>query len=140
MTVMGRTAGFMPRHDSPETACATPTPARRVTAVLATSTLVHLAELAAARLMAPGLRAEESSVTVSTNLHHLALTRASGGPLRAVASLESVEGRLHRFRVEVFDGGGLVASALHTRAVVVPRRVEALARRRAGLPSLLLEP
>jgi predicted thioesterase len=102
--------------------------------------LVHLAELAAARLMAPGLRPGESSVTVSTNLHHLALTRMAGRAARAVASTESIEGRLHRFRVEVFDAGGLVATALHTRAVVVPRRVAALARRRAGLPSMLLDP
>ena len=105
-----------------------------------TADLVHLAELAAARLMAPGLRAGESSVTVSTNLHHLAVGGMTGGGLRAVASAESVEGRLHRFRVEVFDAGGLVATALHTRAVVVPRRVEALARRRAGLPAMLLDP
>jgi len=105
-----------------------------------TADLVRLAELAAARLMAPALRAGESSVTVSTNLHRLALGGTKGGALRAVASTESVEGRLHRFRVEVFDVGGLVATALHARAVVVPRRVEALARRRAGLPAMLLEP
>jgi len=137
---MGRTAEAAMRLDPPEAVSATQTPVRRVPAVLATATLVHLAEMAAARLMAPALRHGESSVTVSTNLHHAAVSRLAGGPLRAVASAGCVEGRLHRFRVEVFDAGGLVASVLHTRAVVVARRVEALARRRAGQPAMLLAP
>jgi predicted thioesterase len=104
---------------------------------LPSSRLVELMELAAARLMRPRLAAGQSSIAIATQLNACAQT--VGGELRAVATARGVNGRLHHFEVNVFDSGGLVASCEHTRAVVVGRRLEAMARRRAGRHSMLLE-
>jgi fluoroacetyl-CoA thioesterase len=107
-------------------------------AVLATSRMVELMELAAARLMKPHLRDGESSVAVTINLTHVARTPAKGF-VRTVATPESISGRLHRFTIHAFDESGLIGSAEHTRAVVVEKRLVAMARRRAGQPSLMLD-
>lgn len=118
-------------------------------AVLPISRLTALMELAAVRLMQPRLRDEESSIAIEMNVTHCALARmhgAAASPVaclaaceaRAVASYREVAGRLHRFTVHVFDETGLIASAEHTRAVVVERRLLGMARRRAGLRSMQL--
>ena len=105
-------------------------------AVLRTSRVVELMELAAARLLLPQLRDGEESIAIETHLTHLA--RSSSGSWRVVARSHGAAGRLHRLTVNVFDESGLIASAAHTRAVVASRRVWGLARRRAGLPSMQL--
>jgi fluoroacetyl-CoA thioesterase len=107
-------------------------------AVLATSRMIELMELAAARLMKPHLRDGESSVAISMNVTHASRTPVNGF-VRAVATPESISGRLHRFTIHAFDESGLIGSAEHTRAVVVEKRLMAMARRRAGLPSLMLD-
>jgi predicted thioesterase len=96
-------------------------------------------ELACARLMRSRLQDGESTVAVSTSLHHAALSQARGETIRARATCERVEGRLYYFMVHVFDESGLIASGEHVRAVVSARRVEAIARRRHALPSMLLQ-
>ena len=96
-------------------------------------------EQAAARLMRRGLDDGESSVAVSTTLHHVSLAQPCGDTLHARATCQGIEGRLYRFEVNVFDESGLVACGEHVRAVVSPRRVEALARRRHARLSLLLQ-
>jgi predicted thioesterase len=111
----------------------------QVPAVTATSRLVEVMELAAARLLRGRLRDGESSIAISTRLHHAALSRARGDTLRARASCEAIEGRLYHFTVNVFDESGLVASAEHVRAVVNERNVTALARKRHAQPSMLLQ-
>jgi predicted thioesterase len=103
----------------------------------ATSRLVEVMELAAARLMRT--RGGESSAAVSMKLHHAALSQARGAVLRARATCSAVDGRLYHFEVNVFDENGLVASGEHVRAVVSPRRIEAVARRRHAQPSMLLQ-
>ena len=105
-------------------------------AVLETSRIVELMELAAARLLLRDLRDGEESIAVETELTHLAWS--SAGAWRVVAKRQGVSGRLHRFTVNVFDESGLIASAAHTRALVSRRRLLGLARRRAGLPSMQL--
>jgi fluoroacetyl-CoA thioesterase len=105
--------------------------------VLATSQMVELMELAAARLMKTHLAEGETSVSIEMKVTHVA-PNAGGGTLRAVAAYGGVCGRLHRFKINVFDESGLIGSAEHTRAVVVERRLLALARRRAGKASALL--
>ena len=84
-------------------------------------------------LLVPG----EDSVTVETRITHFAL--ATPGEVRAVATYLGGQDRRHFFRVHVFDNAGLIAEADHTRAVVLPKRLRAIARHRAGLPAMLLD-
>jgi predicted thioesterase len=136
----GRTAEASLRMHPPHTAEALlHSPGQDFPAVPAISTLVELMELAAARLMLPQLAHAESSVSLQMDLRHIAAVHA-GGSWRAVATYRARRGRLHEFDVDVFDASGLIASAVHVRAVVVERRVLAVARRRAGRPAMLLRP
>jgi predicted thioesterase len=96
-------------------------------------------ELAAARRMRPGLTPGESSVAVSLKLRHVDFHTGAHGTVRVVVADHAIDGRLHRFIVNVFDERGLVAVSEHTRAVVNGRRLLAVARRRANLPSMLLD-
>jgi predicted thioesterase len=114
-----------------------------VPAVHVTSRITALMELAAARLVQQDLRDSETSVGIAMKLTHAAPALASGGlrgaTVRAVASHRAVAGRLHHVRIDAFDESGLIASAEHTRAVVIGRRIQAVARRRAGMRPVLLE-
>jgi predicted thioesterase len=92
---------------------------------------------AASKLLVPLLAAGEDSVTVETRITHFAL--AAHGEVRAVATYLGGQDRRHFFRVHVFDDSGLIAEADHTRAVVLPKRLRAIARHRAGLPAMLLD-
>ncbi len=111
-------------------------------AVLAISRITALMEAAAIRLVQQGLHAAEVSVGVTMNVTHVAAALKSGHirgtSVRAVAIYRSVAGRLHHVAIDAFDESGLIASAEHTRAIVIGRRVEALARRRAGKRSMPL--
>lgn len=111
-------------------------------AVVAISRITALMEAAAIRLVQQGLHAAEVSVGVTMNVTHVAAALKSGHirgtSVRAVASYRSVAGRLHHVAIDAFDESGLIASAEHTRAIVIGRRVEALARRRAGKRSMPL--
>jgi predicted thioesterase len=132
MTLKARTAEASLRMSSPDAAEATSlSPEDNFPAVLATSRMAELMELAAMRLMKQNLRDGESSVGMAMNVTHAAHSTVSG-TVRAVATYASVAGRLHRFDINVFDESGLIGSAKHTRAVVVERRLLAVARRRAG--------
>jgi fluoroacetyl-CoA thioesterase len=111
-------------------------PADLVHSALASSRLMGLMELAAARLMQAQLPDGHSSVSVEMNVTHL--VAATLGEQRAVATYLGTNGRLHHFRVHAFDESGLIGSAEHTRAVVVPGTLRAGARRRAGRPAMLL--
>ena len=133
MYPMGRTADPTPPQS----------PLQGVPAVLASSRVCEVMELAAARLMRRDLSARESSVAIRLELKHLAVADLPDvtfdlGKTRVVATRVAIRGRLHDFRVDIFDETGLIASGDHTRAVVVERRVEALARRRGGRPAMLL--
>jgi len=138
MSLKVRTAEAILRMSPPHTAEATRlSPEDGFPAVLATSRMSELMELASVRLMRPHLRDGESSVSIEMKVTHAAPTTV-GGMLRAVAAYDGVSGRLHRFRIHVFDESGLIGSAEHTRAVVIERRLLAMARRRADKPSALL--
>ncbi|MEO5346006.1 MAG: hypothetical protein H7834_06470 [Magnetococcus sp. YQC-9] len=97
--------------------------------VLATSRMIGLMELAAARLMRPELGEGKLSVGVSLDVTHLAAT-----PLFERITLRAIyqgrEARLYRFRVEVLDAGGLVGSGTHLRAIIHPDRLVESTRRR----------
>lgn len=101
----------------------------RFPAVFATSRMVALMELAAARLMKPMLREGELSVGVSVAITHTAPTPV-GSEVRAVATYLGAEEKLHRFRVEAFDDAGLIGEGEHRRAIVATERLVAGAARR----------
>ena len=98
-------------------------------AVFATSRMVALMELAAARLMKPLLGPGELSVGVSVNVQHTAATPV-GGTVRAAATYLAPEGKLFRFKVEAFDEAGPIGEGEHTRAIVATERLLAGAARR----------
>lgn len=91
-------------------------------AVLATSRMIALMELAAARLMKPEVADNELSVGVNVNVNHLAATPVQE-TVRVAATFQGKEGYLYKFEVELFDSGGRVGSGTHTRAIVETERL-----------------
>ena len=83
--------------------------------VLATSRMIALMELAAARTMQGILACGQLSVGVGVEVEHLAATPV-GVEVKAVATFLGMEGKRYRFKVRAFDLGGLVGQGEHTRA------------------------
>jgi fluoroacetyl-CoA thioesterase len=98
-------------------------------AVFATSRMIALMELAAARLLRPRLEADQLSVGVSLDVRHDAPTPV-GSQVRATATYLGPEGKLFRFRVEAFDEAGSIGHGEHVRAIVATERLLAGAARR----------
>jgi fluoroacetyl-CoA thioesterase len=99
-------------------------------AVFATSRMIALMELAAARSMKALLKPGELYVGVSLNVRHTAATPV-GGKVRAVATYQGQEGKLHRYKVEAFDDAGPIGEGDHTRAIVATERLLTGAARRS---------
>ena len=97
--------------------------------VFATSRMIALMELAAARVMRPMLQPGQLSVGVSLNVTHTAATPV-GGRVRALATFLGEDGKLFRFTVEAFDDAGLIGRGEHTRAIILTERLIAGAARR----------
>lgn len=97
--------------------------------VFATSRMIALMELAAARTMRSMLREGELSVGVEIRVRHMAPTPI-GALVRAVATYVAPEGKLFRFRVEAFDESGLIGEGEHTRAIIETSRLLTGANRR----------
>jgi fluoroacetyl-CoA thioesterase len=97
--------------------------------VFATSRMIALMELAAARAMKPVLQEGQLSVGVSLNVRHTAATPV-GCKVRAVATFLAPEGKLFRFKVEAFDDAGPIGEGEHTRAIVSTERLLAGAAKR----------
>ena len=97
--------------------------------VFATSRMIALMELAAARAMRPLLEDGQLSVGVSLNINHTAATPL-GGNVRAAATYLGPEGKLFRFKVEAFDDAGPIGDGEHLRAVVSTDRLLAGAAKR----------
>jgi predicted thioesterase len=97
--------------------------------VFATSRMIALMELAAARLMRPLLQAGELSVGVTIDARHTAATPI-GTRVRAVATYAGRDGKLFLFDVAAFDEAGAIGSARHTRAIVSTDRLLASAAKR----------
>ncbi len=101
--------------------------------VFATSRMIALMELAAARAMRPLLQNGQLSVGVSVNITHTAATPV-GCAVRALATYLGPHGKLYRFKVEAFDEAGPIGEGEHTRAIIGTERLLAGAeRRRPGL-------
>ncbi|HET9472966.1 MAG TPA: hotdog domain-containing protein [Steroidobacteraceae bacterium] len=97
--------------------------------VFATSRMIALMELAAARAMRPLLGEGQLSVGVALNVRHTAATPV-GSRVRAVATLSRAETKLLHFRIQAFDDAGLVGEGEHARAVIDTARLLAGAARR----------
>ena len=90
--------------------------------VLATSRMIALMELAAARLMKPLLNDGQLSVGVKVDVTHMAAT-PNAEEVKAVAIYKGKEGKLYRFEVELHDRGGVAGRGVHTRAIVATERL-----------------
>lgn len=97
--------------------------------VLATSRMIGLMEIAAARLMKPLLQAGQLSVGVSVEIKHFAPTPVHE-EVKAMAIFLGLDGKIYQFEVELFDRAGKVASGKHTRAIVDSTRLVEGARSR----------
>ena len=98
-------------------------------AVFATSRMVALMELAAARAMRPLLDRGQLSVGVALQVRHTAATPV-GSEVRAVATYLGPYGKLFRFQVEAFDDAGPIGEGEHTRAIIDEERLLSGAARR----------
>jgi fluoroacetyl-CoA thioesterase len=90
--------------------------------VWATSRMIGLMEIAAARLMKPLLEAGQLSVGVGINIRHTAATPVNN-KVRARATFMGREGKLYKFTIEAFDAGGKVGEGEHTRAIIATERL-----------------
>lgn len=97
--------------------------------VFATSRMIALMELSAARLLKPLLQNGQLSVGVSVNVKHTAATPV-GCKVTAVATYLGAEGKLFRFKVEAFDEAGAIGEGEHLRAIIATERLLAGATRR----------
>jgi fluoroacetyl-CoA thioesterase len=99
--------------------------------VYATSRMIALMELAAARCLEPLLEEGELSVGVSVHVRHGAAT-PPGAQVTATARYLGREGKLHRFEVVAVDPGGEIGRGEHERAIIRTDRLLAGAARRRG--------
>jgi fluoroacetyl-CoA thioesterase len=97
--------------------------------VFATSRMIALMELAAARAMRPLLGEGQLSVGVSLNVRHTAATPI-GSTVRAVATYLRTEAKLLHFRVEAFDEAGPIGTGEHSRAIIDTARLVTGAEKR----------
>ncbi len=109
-------------------------PEDRFPEVFATSRLIALMELAAARAMKPFLEPGQLSVGVGINVRHTAATPV-GCTVRAVATFVRTDGRLTHFKLEAFDDAGPIGGGEHTRAVIDTERLLSGAARRLARPA-----
>jgi fluoroacetyl-CoA thioesterase len=98
-------------------------------AVYATSKMIGLMELAAARVLWPLLGDGELSVGVSLDITHSAATPV-GAEVTAQAVYVRQEGKLFVFEVSASDQGGEIGRGLHQRAIVSESRLLAGALKR----------
>jgi predicted thioesterase len=97
--------------------------------VFATSRLVSVMEVAAARTLRPLLGPGELSVGITMDVTHTAPT-ALGGRVRATATFVAREGKRWVFDLVAEDEGGEIGRARHERAIVTAERLEAAAQGR----------
>lgn len=99
-------------------------------AVYATSRMIALMELAASRVLRPGLEGDELSVGVAVDVIHTAAT-PPGATVTATARYTGREGKAYVFEVIAKDNAGEIGRGTHKRAVVSTARLEAGAGKRA---------
>jgi fluoroacetyl-CoA thioesterase len=97
--------------------------------VYATSRMISLMELAAARVMRAVLEPGELSVGTGVEVVHTAPT-PEGATVRATARFLRMDGKVHLFEVVAEDEAGEIGKGLHRRAVVAAERLLGRANRR----------
>jgi fluoroacetyl-CoA thioesterase len=97
--------------------------------VFATSRLVALMEVAAARLLRPHLGPGELSVGTLVDIVHTAATPLRG-TVTATATFVGREGKLFVFEISASDDAGEVGRGTHKRAIVSSERLVASASKR----------
>jgi fluoroacetyl-CoA thioesterase len=97
--------------------------------VFATSRMIALMELAAARLMKRVLEPQQLSVGVGVYVKHLAAT-PKNTRVSAVATFLGMEGKLYKFKIDAFDPAGKIGEGEHTRAIITAERLLAGAEKR----------
>jgi fluoroacetyl-CoA thioesterase len=97
--------------------------------VFATSRMVGLMEVAAARILNSHLQDGEVSVGVSVDVVHTAAT-PPGATVTATAKLAGRDGKLFLFEVTAADNAGEIGRGTHKRAIVTTERLLAGAARR----------
>ncbi len=90
--------------------------------VFATSRMIALMELAAARTLKPLLQPGQLSVGVIVNIKHLAAT-PNHVPVTAKATFLGQEDKLYKFIIEAFDPGGKIGEGEHSRAIISEERL-----------------
>jgi fluoroacetyl-CoA thioesterase len=85
--------------------------------VLATSRIIALVELAAARAMRRLLRDDQVSLGMETTVAHGEVT-AIGSQVFAAIRFDSHRDGLLRFCFEIYDEAGLIARGEHARSIV----------------------
>jgi len=108
------------------------TPEDAFPAVYATSRMIALMELAAARAMRPVLSPGELSVGVSLDITHTAATPI-GVEVTAEARYIGQDGKLFVFELLARDRGGVIGRGTHKRAVVLESRLLSGAIRRTQI-------
>jgi fluoroacetyl-CoA thioesterase len=109
-------------------------------AVYATSRMIGLMELAAARAMRPALAEGELSVGVTVDISHSAASPI-GAEVIASARFVGQEGKLFVFEISARDGAGEVGRGSHKRAIVSEARLlKGAHTRAASATSALPEP
>jgi fluoroacetyl-CoA thioesterase len=98
-------------------------------AVYATSRMVALMELAAARCLEPLLEEGELSVGVVIDIQHLAAT-PPGVEVAAQARYAGRAGKLYRFEVVASDPAGEIGRGRHERAIIRADRLLSGAQKR----------
>lgn len=106
-------------------------PLDRFPEVFATSRMVALLELAAARVLQPLLAEAELSVGVTVEVTHSAPT-ACGETVCATARYTGQEGKFYLFDVFAEDAGGEIGRGTHRRAIISTARLLEGAQRRRG--------
>lgn len=97
--------------------------------VFATSRMVALMEVAAARVLGPHQNAGEVSVGVSIDVVHTAAT-PPGATVTATAKFVGRDGKLFLFELSASDDAGEIGKGTHKRAIVTADRIVAGAARR----------
>lgn len=103
--------------------------AAQLSDVLATSRILALVELAAARAMRGLLHVDQVSLAMETSVSHGEAT-AIGSQVFVVIHFDSHRNGLLRFRFEIYDEAGPIASGEHTRSIVDGGQVADRARSR----------
>ena len=91
-------------------------------AVLATSRMIALMEVAAAKLMQPLLSEGELSVGVTVDATHSAATLPAD-EVHVTARYLGKEGKLYLFDVRAEDSGGEIGRGTHRRAIIATQRL-----------------